>query len=186
MSMRPPIRWSILAAALLALQSFVLAAPTDAPRRPTWLTFVDGAQRDIDGEWTSGGHIAVLRRATSAAESLYSDIVYPRVWRGIDARVSATEHGLKYSFDVSSGADPRTIHLHYNGAARIELNDSGSLTIDADGSRIVVTRPVAFQQLNGRRAEVPVRFVPFDADVAFSVGSYDRAHPLVIESVTKG
>jgi len=78
------------------------------------------------------------------------------------------------------------IHLHYNGASPIELDDSGEITIQADGVTVVATRPVAYQQLNGRRVSVPVRFVPFDADVAFSVGGYDRTRPLIIESVTKG
>ena len=149
------------------------------------MTFVDGGQRDIDGEW-SGGHVAVLRHATATAETFLRDIFYPGVWRGIDARVSAAADGLKYSFEVSPRADPRAIHMRYSGAVTIELNDSGNLVIDADGARILATRPIAYQQVNGRQVIVPARFVPFGADVAFSVGTYDRARPLVIESVTKG
>ena len=183
--MRTRFLLSILGVALLCTQAWGVAARADVPRRQAWLTFVEGAQRDIDGEW-SGGHIAVLRQATAAAEATYRDVVYPGVWSGITARVSPAENGLKYSFEVGPRADPRAIHIRYNGAAQIELNDSGSLTVDVDGARIAITRPLAYQQINGRRVAVPVRFVPFDADVAFSVGSYDRTRPLVIESVTKG
>ena len=184
--MRPRFFLPILTVALLAAQPFAFAARADVSRRTMWLTFVDGGHRDVDGEWSAGGHVAVLRHATAAAEPIYRDVIYPSVWRGIDARVSPAEEGLKYSFAVAPHADPRTIHMRYSGAARIELNDSGSLTIEADGARAIATRPFAFQELNGHRAVVPVRFVPFGADVAFSVGSYDRTRPLVIESVTKG
>ncbi|HXD72114.1 MAG TPA: hypothetical protein VN628_00185 [Vicinamibacterales bacterium] len=180
-AMRTRFLLSTLAAALMSAHAPVFAARTEIPR-PMWLTFVEGAQREIDGEW-SGGHIAVLRHAT-ATETI-SDVRYPAVWRGIDARVSPAENGLKYSFDVAPLADPRAIHIRYNGAVSIELNDSGSLTIDADGTRAVATRPSAYQELNGRRVDVPVRFVPFGADVAFSVGNYDRTRPLLIESVTR-
>lgn len=182
MPMRTRFVPAILTAALLAAQSLVFAARADIPHRTVWLTFVDGARRALDGEWSADGHISVLRYAT---EPIYREIVYAAVWRGIDARVSPAEIGLKYSFEVSPRADPRVIHLRYGGAARIELNDSGSLTIEAGGAKLLATRPIAYQEINGRRVEIPARFVPFDADVAFSVGNYDRARPLVIESITK-
>src|SRR5512140_2129587 len=84
--------------------------------RSLWLTFVDGATRDIDGEWSTGGHVTVLRHATAGdSEPIYRDVVYRSVWRGIDARVSGTAKGLKYSFEVAPGADPRAIHLRYSG-----------------------------------------------------------------------
>src|SRR5436190_21122831 len=37
-------------------------------QRSLWLTFVDGAARDIDGEWGTGGHVTVLRRASASDE----------------------------------------------------------------------------------------------------------------------
>src|SRR5690349_12687401 len=49
----------------------------DAKRqRSLWLTFVDGATRDIDGEWSTGGHVTVLRHATASVdEPIYRDVV---------------------------------------------------------------------------------------------------------------
>jgi hypothetical protein len=150
--------------------------------RSIWLTFVDGAARDIDGEWSTGGRITVLRRASgSNDEPMYRDVVYRDVWRGIDARVSASEKGLKYSFEIAPGGDARAIHLRYSGADRIELTEAGEIVLDAGGSTIIDTKPVAYQQIDGRRVSVPVRFVQFESDVAFSVGRYDRTKPLVID-----
>jgi hypothetical protein len=181
-----------LVVAVMAAQPFISAATSTHPsstvivqpkqQRPLWIAFVDGAARDIDGEWTSGGHVAVLRRANTAAdEPLFGDIVYTSVWRGIHARISAARDGLKYSFEVSPGADPRVIHLRYSGADRIELTDAGEITLDTGGATIVNARPTAYQQINGRTTPVPVRFVQFESDVAFSVGAYDRTKPLLID-----
>src|SRR5436305_11273949 len=107
-SMRTQLRSLVLAAAALATQPFLSAAPPPAarahtyggrpivltandarivdtrPRRSLWLTFVDGAARDIDGEWGAGGHVTVLRRASASSdEPIYRDVVYRSVWRGI-------------------------------------------------------------------------------------------------------
>jgi hypothetical protein len=171
---------SISAAASTRAARSPIVAPK--PQRPLWLAFVEGAARAVDGEWTDGGHVAVLRRAdTSADEPFFSDIVYNSVWRGIHARISAASNGLKYSFEVSPGGDPRAIHLRYSGADRIELTDAGEIALDIGGATIVNTRPTAYQQINGRMAAVPVRFVQFESDVAFSVGGYDRSKPLLID-----
>lgn len=151
-------------------------------QRSLWLTFIDGAARDIDGEWSAGGHVTVLRHQTAGAgEVIYRDVVYRDVWRGIDARISPAAKGLKYSFEVSPGADARAIHLRYSGHDSIELTDAGEIVLDAGGATIIDTKPVAWQHINGRAVNVPVRFVQFDADVAFAVGEYDKTRPLVID-----
>jgi hypothetical protein len=59
------------------------------------------------------------------------------------------------------------------------------VVVNAGGATIIDTRPVAFQRINGRMATVPVRFVQFDSDVAFTVGAYDKTQPLIIESDTR-
>jgi hypothetical protein len=151
-------------------------------QRSLWLTFVDGAARDIDGERTTGGHVTVLRGASASVDApIYRDIVYRHVWHGIDARVSAASTGLKYAFEVAPGADPRAIHLRYSGADRLELTSAGELAIDAGGTTMVDTRPVAYQEINGRSVSIGVRFVQFESDLTFAVGDYDRTKPLVID-----
>jgi hypothetical protein len=189
--MRNHLTVFVLAVGAVAAQPLISAAsrsPRRAPivetkrQRPVWLAFVDGAARDVDGEWTPGGHVSVLRRAnTTADEPFLRDMVYTSVWRGIHARISPTPKGLKYSFEVSPGGDPRAIHLRYSGADSIELTDAGEIALDTGGVMIVNARPTAYQQINGRIVPVPVRFVQFASDVAFSVGSYDRSQSLLID-----
>ena len=179
-----------LAPAVVALLGVQLTAATamgaGGTKPPSlWLAFVDGASRAIDGEW-KGGHIRMLGPATPSANVLVSrDLIYANAWRGITARISQARSGLKYSFEVTAGADPRTIHLRYSGIDSIELTDAGELEIAAGRTTIVHLRPVAHQDVHGREVPVAVRFVPFGLDVAFAVGRYDRSRPLLIESITK-
>ncbi len=173
--------------ALLAAQLALAAAPmaarvADVKPKSMWLAFVDGASRAVDGEWTDDGHATVLRLAN---ESVYRDLLYANAWHGINARISPAATGLKYSFEVTAGANPRSIHLRYSGIDGIEMNDAGELEVAAGRTTIVHLRPAAHQNVHGRSVPVSVRFVQFGSDVAFSVGSYDRTQPLVIESVTK-
>jgi hypothetical protein len=179
------------AAVLLGGQLLGAAVPATArvggtkPPPSLWLAFVEGASRDIDGEWT-GGHATVLRQASSwVNESVDHELIYPNAWRGITARISPARSGLRYSFEVTAGADPRTIHLRYSGVDSIEMTLAGELEVAAGRTTIVHLRPFAYQDVRGRKVPVSVRFVPFGMDVAFSVGRYDRARPLVIESMMK-
>src|SRR6185295_18297321 len=81
--------------------------------------------------------------------------------------------------EVSPGADPRAIHLRYSGHDSIELTDAGEIVLDSGSATVIDTKPVAYQHINGRTVSVPIRFVQFDADVAFSVGEYDKTRPLL-------
>lgn len=163
----------------------VVASSLPPIRQPAvWMMFVDGAQRDIDGEWSGRGRVAVLRPAMSITDIARREVMYPGVWQGIDARVNVVPNGTKYSFDVEPRANPRAIHIRYSGADRVELNDSGELSVFAGRTKIVHGRPTAYQRIGGKIVPVAVRFVQFDADVAFAVGGYDRSHTLFIDSTT--
>jgi len=98
-----------------------------------------------------------------------------------DARVSAAAGGIKYTFEVAPGGDPRKIHLRYSGADRITLTPSGELRLDAGDTTFVDSRPIASQQIGGRKIPVDVRFVHRAGDVTFTLGKYDRAHALTID-----
>jgi len=162
----------------------------DARRqRSLWLTFADAGARRIEGEFPTGGHVTFLHgrqnldslAGTGGSRVAYRDVVYRRVWPGIDARITGDGSGLKYSFEIAPHGDPRAIHLRYQGADRLAVTSGGELTIDAGDTTVVDGAPIAYQQVDGRTVSVDVRFVLRDTDIGFSLGSYDRARPLVID-----
>jgi len=144
--------------------------------------FVNGDARGLDGDAPTGGHVTVLRRANATSDApLYRDVVYRSVWPGVDARVSAATGGLKYTFDVAPGGDPRRIHLRYSGADRIVLTSGGELKLQAGDTTVVDSKPVGSQQIGGRTIPVEVRFVQHGDEVTFAVGKYDRGSRLTID-----
>ena len=139
-------------------------------QRSLWLTFVDGAARDIDGERMTCGHVTVLRDASSSVDTLiYRDIVYRHVWHGIDARVSAGSKGLKYAFEVAPGADPRAIHLRTCGADRLELTSAGNW-LSTPAARRGRHGQWRIREINGRLVSIGVRFVQVESGLTFAVG----------------
>jgi photosystem II stability/assembly factor-like uncharacterized protein len=147
-----------------------------------WLTFVGGRAASLEGESKTGGSVTYMKRGRDAERLFaYRDVLYRRVWPGIDARVSGMVSGLEYSFEIAPHADPRLIHLRYQGADRVTLTRTGELTLDAGGTTIVDRAPVAYQRTNGRTQPVEVRFVLYGDDLTFALGPYDRTLPLVID-----
>jgi hypothetical protein len=153
--------------------------------RSLWLTFVDAHALRVEGESPTGGHVTSFHGSgppnPMSRRIAYGDIVYRRLWPGIDARVSGVRRGLKYSFEIAPYGDPLAIHLRYDGADRLGVNGRGELTILSGDSTIVDAAPIAYQHVDGRSVPIDVRFVQRGADISFSVGNYDRALPLVID-----
>jgi len=151
-------------------------------RRSLWLSFVGGAAARVEGDSPTGGGVAHLTGVTAARQRpAYRDVVYRRIWPGIDARVTGVTGGIEYSFELAPGADPAAIRLRYLGVDGTTLNANGELVLDAGGQTIVDRAPIAYQRIDGRSRPVEVRFVQRDDDVTFALGAYDRTQPLVID-----
>jgi hypothetical protein len=61
------------------------------------------------------------------------------------------------------------------------LQGDGSLGFSFERGVLSESAPVAWQQFDGKRVPVEVAFRVSEAEVGFSVGAYDRSHPLIID-----
>lgn len=112
----------------------------------------------------------------------YGGLTYRALYPGIDAHYTGTDGRLKSTYTVAPYADPALIQLRYHGAAELQLAAGGGLTMLLGGQRLSESAPVAWQDLPGGRVSVVVRFaVGEDGLVRFTLGSYNRALPLVID-----
>jgi hypothetical protein len=122
------------------------------------------------------------REGWKAGLKSYSKLVYADLWPGIDLVYSGTSDRLKYEFVVKPGADPRQIRLAYNGASSVGIKD-GELEIATPAGTFRDDKPYAYQEIAGRRAEVPMAYrleAPPGA-YGFRVGAYDATKPLVLD-----
>jgi hypothetical protein len=113
---------------------------------------------------------------------LLNKVIYKDLWRGIDLRYEVVESGIMQStYTISPGAEVSRIRLRYN--VGVELQGDGSLMFNLPKGRgyMVETKPLAWQEIDGRTMPVEVRFTIRDGTVGFSVGGYDPLYPLIID-----
>ncbi len=90
--------------------------------------------------------------------------------------------GMKYDLIVRPGGDPGRIAIRYAGAEALRVADNGGLEVQTPFGTVREGAPYSYQEIDGRRVEVDVRFRKIGVDsYGFIVGSYDPDHPLVID-----
>jgi hypothetical protein len=132
---------------------------------------------------------------------VYSRIVYPNIWPGIDLVFSGTMDKLKYEFMVRPGANPSRIRLAYRGASSVRIDDRGSLTVSTPSGGFKDGIPVAYQERAGKRVQVAMAYKILDSGdgkkdepglregekntvtYGFSIGEYDQAESLILDPV---
>jgi hypothetical protein len=114
----------------------------------------------------------------------FSRVSYSGVYRGVDLAFYGNQQQLEYDFTVAPGGNPREIRLRFEGADDLELNSEGALILHTAAGAVRHDRPVAYQESNGSRLEVPAEFKRLDdGAVGFEVGDYDPTQPLVIDPI---
>ena len=109
----------------------------------------------------------------------FAKVAYDDVWPGIDLVFLGDQRRLRHDFVVAPGADPGAIAVDYPGSGPVTVDPTtGDLL--AGGARL--SAPVIYQDIDGRRLPVDGAFhLRGGARVGFTVGAYDRDHPLVID-----
>ncbi|HYG82932.1 MAG TPA: SBBP repeat-containing protein, partial [Pyrinomonadaceae bacterium] len=114
----------------------------------------------------------------------YARVQYQDVYPGVDLVYYGNQRQLEYDFVLQPGADPRSIALGFEGADRLEVDSAGELVLHTTGGEVRQRKPFAYQETDGARREVAANYVlKGGREVAFEVGDYDPARPLVIDPV---
>jgi hypothetical protein len=112
----------------------------------------------------------------------YEKVIVENVYPGIDVAYYGKENRFEYDFIVEPGATPDSIDVLLKGASYVALTDQGDLTIHIGNQKILLSKPVLYQDIQGRRVFVDGRYdVRAHDRVGFKTGAYDRAVPLVID-----
>ena len=110
------------------------------------------------------------------------------LWPGIDLVFYGNLEQLEHDFLVAPGADPGRIILALDGVEQARIDDAGDLvaTLEIAGE-VRLQRPVAYQEVDGRRREVPCRYRMLPGpQLGFVLEDWDRSRPLVIDPVVVG
>src|SRR6267378_2030971 len=112
----------------------------------------------------------------------YARVTYRDLYPGIDLTYYGREGQLEYDFVVRPGADLRRILVDFSGAEKLEVDARGDLVLRTGPDVIRQRKPIAYQEVNGIRREIPVSYVLKGAHrVAFKVAAHDSGRPLIID-----
>ena len=112
---------------------------------------------------------------------LYGQVSYRNLYPGIDLAFHGNHKQLEFDYLVSPGANTQAIALGFQGAERITTSAAGDLVLSTSAGPIQMHRPLAYQEKDGARQKVDVRFVVSANEVTFALGSYDHSRQLVID-----
>ncbi len=111
----------------------------------------------------------------------FNTVNFGEVYHDIDFDLKALGNTIEKIFTVKPGADPRKIQLAVYGNDGLFINTSGELEVCFGKEKISFSKPIAFQNIEGRKTSVTVAYHLKDGGYGFDVGKYDTAHPLIID-----
>ncbi len=124
--------------------------------------------------------------------STYEVVSLGEVYQGIDLRLKAYGKNVEKIFAVKPGADPGAIKLKIDRGAALEINENGELEVDTGLGVVSFAKPLAYQEINGKRQEVKVAYLLKNSELrtpnpelayGFEVLEYDKSVPLIIDPV---
>ncbi len=150
------------------------------------LHYAGGRAKRVEGFNRLSGAVNILAGSPDRWQTLiptYAGVIYRELYPGIDA-VYDGAHGLKCEFRVAPYADPSQIRLRYSGTDRIEIDPGGDLVLRTRSGELREQAPEIYQVIAGVRRRVRGAFRLVDRQtVAFDIGEYDSAQPLIIDPV---
>lgn len=102
---------------------------------------------------------------------------------GVDLLFYASGSRLEYDVIIAPGRDPSRIALRFEGQRALSLDRDGNLVLDTAAGEIRHLKPRGWQEADGVRRPVEVRYELANGSVGFRPGAYDPRLPLVIDPV---
>jgi hypothetical protein len=113
--------------------------------------------------------------------STYASVSFGEVYDGITLSLRAYGKTVEKIFTVNPGADPNSIRLAVVGVKELKIGDNGDLAISTDLGPVGFSKPVAYQEKDGKRVDVSVAYRAEKGTYSFEVSSYDKNVPLIID-----
>lgn len=133
------------------------------------------------------GAAPVVPIATNPVAGGFGQVDYSDLYPGIGLQFYGNANqSLEYDWTVASGADASQIHMDFEGATGVTLDQNGNLLIVAPSGGFIQYAPQLYQTIDNSRVAVAGSFVLEGGNrVGFSVGSYDHTKTLIIDPITE-
>ena len=113
----------------------------------------------------------------------YNMVNLGAVYEGIELSLKAYGDNVEKLFCVKPGASPACIKVQLDGSKSLRVNHDGQLEADTELGLVKFTRPIAYQEIDGKRVEVDVEYRLSNpkSEYGFTVASYDKTKDLIID-----
>ena len=88
----------------------------------------------------------------------HNEVSLGEIYEGIELRLKAYGKNVEKIFTVKPGADATTIKLKVAGGNSLKINNKGELEIETGLGVAMYSKPLAYQEINGKRHEVNVTY----------------------------
>ncbi len=148
--------------------------------------FVGGKVEDIKGGQKSITKVSYFkgndRSKWKTNISTYDLVSLGEVYKGVELKLRAYGKNVEKLFYVKSGADPESIRVKLSGG-KLNVNENGELEVKTELGTVKFSKPLAYQEVEGKREFVEAGYVVRGDEYSFKVGDYDKEKELVIDPV---
>lgn len=89
----------------------------------------------------------------------YEIVEMEEVYEGIDLRLKAYGNTVEKIFTVKPDANYEKIRIRLEGAQELTANTAGALVAETELGAVKFTKPVAYQEIEGKRVEIECEYV---------------------------
>ncbi len=163
--------------------------PRPTERGPGWAlseTLIGAQPLTPQGTRQAITHVTRFTPAGTHQASTWQGVRLGQAWPGIEVEVAARGANIEKLFHVAPGADPARIGIALRGAQSLRIGEQGELIAATGNGDIAYTAPVAWQDIDGKRLPVAVRYALRGGDnqtrhYGFALEGWDRKHALTID-----
>ena len=124
--------------------------------------FVGARINSIHGEDASVTKVSYFKGKDSSKWKTniptYDAVNLGEIYDGIELKLRAYGNNVEKLFCVKPGASPDSIKIYLLGIEGLRVNKEGQLEADTELGPVKFTKPVAYQEIDGKRVEVDVEY----------------------------
>src|SRR3989339_541828 len=133
--------------------------------------------------------------------STYNLVNLGEIYKGIELKLKAYGDNVEKLFCVKPKSNPDQIKVQLSGAKSITVNEEGQLEVETELGYVKFTKPIAYQEIDGKRAAVECEYMIADCgmqnaeyktnpqsefrnpqlEYGFKVAAYDKTKDLIID-----
>src|SRR5437899_3068054 len=111
----------------------------------------------------------------------YDTLSLGTLYPGINLDLKAHGKNVEKVFTISPSGDVKDIKVGVSGVQKLKVDDDGKLLLYTEKGTISMTKPLAYQEIQGIKKTVDVSYTVSGHSYGFELGSYDTSLPLVID-----